>query len=211
MKITSLPVGKSQTYCYIVYNEETNQGLIVDPGDQASRIIEVLKEQHIQPVAILVTHGDTDQVMASDQVQRTFGIPLFIHDDDKDLLDIIPSVSSFASGDYDRLSVPSNVKSIDEGEYQFAGFDIKVMHTSGHTKGSVSYYFKDFNVVFSGDVVQNSDKQSRAGLSLSSMIKFISSIKRILDLPPETMIYASHSDPVTVEDARIKWGSLLKY
>lgn len=212
MEIIRIPVGKTQTNCYLLISNTNNQSVIIDPGGDPGKIFDSVKERSAKPIAILATHGDYDQVMASYAVQEKYGIPFYIHEEDKELLRLISSISSLASGEYYEIKPPDNIKNLKDGEsFEVGDITMKIWHSSGHTKGSVSLYCKEEKFVFSGDVISKKDSKMKMSMGLSGALKYVASIKRILDLNEQTTVFPGHGNPQLVKELRTDWAMILKY
>src|ERR1700747_3213864 len=131
-----LPVGMLQCNCSIVGDPETREALVVDPGDEAARILEVLAKHALQVRAIVSTHAHIDHVGGLRKLQDATGAPVLMHGDDLDLYHHLAMQAAFLG-----IAVPETAK-VDifrEGDtLRWGPFAAQVLHTPGHTKGSVS-------------------------------------------------------------------------
>ena len=87
LKVRHLVVGAVATNCYIAENKKTKEALIIDPGDNAARIVQIIKEDGVVPVAVLLTHGHFDHAMAAQEVAEQYGIKIYAHETEKETLE----------------------------------------------------------------------------------------------------------------------------
>ncbi|NMB57270.1 MBL fold metallo-hydrolase [Candidatus Beckwithbacteria bacterium] len=143
MKIEKLAVGQLQTNCYFLINQK-QECLILDPGDDADFIIDKIQEGKLKPLAMLATHGHFDHVMAAFELQLAFAIPFYLHPKDEFLLDRMSQTAQFFLG---NIQVPPKVQKVNflqVGKFEISDFAFEIIHTPGHTPGSVSFYFSSF-------------------------------------------------------------------
>lgn len=151
MKINQLVVGVCQTNCYIIYNKDTNEAMIVDPGDQAEDISMRCRMLGVVPKAILLTHGHFDHMMAAGKLKEEFHIPIYAAEKEVPLLaDARANLSAM-------WARPVCIKPdclVKEGdELDICGFSITVIETPGHTIGGVCFYIPEEEVLLSGDTL----------------------------------------------------------
>ncbi|WP_137872672.1 MBL fold metallo-hydrolase [Rhodococcus sp. Q] len=142
MLVTGFPAGAFQTNCYILAQDGASECLVVDPGQNAAEpLIEFLDKQSLTPAAVLLTHGHLDHTWSVEPVCEKFGIPAYIHPDDRYMLsDPLRGTGAALSamiGDAE-FREPSQVVELADGDVlDLAGITITVDHTPGHTQGSV--------------------------------------------------------------------------
>jgi hydroxyacylglutathione hydrolase len=140
--VTGFPAGAFQTNCYILAQDGASECLVVDPGQNAAEpLIEFLDKQSLTPAAVLLTHGHLDHTWSVEPVCEKFGIPAYIHPDDRYMLsDPLRGTGAALSamiGDAE-FREPSRVVELADGDVlDLAGITITVDHTPGHTQGSV--------------------------------------------------------------------------
>lgn len=202
MKVNHYVVGPVQTNCYLVINEKTNEGLFVDPGASAKQLASKAKEEGVKPVAILLTHGHFDHATAAEDLSKEFdGIPIYIHEQEKETLKDPELNASWMMGDSLVFGANEFVK--DEQELDLAGFHIRVLFTPGHTPGGCCYYFPYDEVVFSGDTLFCCSV-GRTDFKKGSMSDLVKGIKeKLMTLPDRTTVYPGHNDVTTIENERM--------
>ena len=199
MKIDTLVLGPIQTNCYIVYNEGGNEAVIIDPAAEAEKIRKALDGK--KAAAVLLTHGHFDHTGALDAFE---GTPIYMHpSDDVMLLDPVWSVGADLGDDAPR---PAATHFVQEGDrLHLAGLDIQVLHTPGHTLGSVCYAVGD--VLFSGDTMFY-HSYGRTDFPGGDQTELFRSLRRLLSLEKNYIVCPGHGEPTSLEQERkvYRWG-----
>lgn len=200
-KLIELTVGMVMTNCYIGYNDDTREAFIVDPGDDARRISQAVREQKLNVKGILLTHGHFDHIMAVPELKEEFGAPVYAHEAEEALLeDTQMNLSAPWVGRALSLSAERLLK--DGERLELAGFEIQAIHTPGHTAGGVSYYLAAEQVLFSGDTLFRGS-YGRVDLPTASGADIVRSInEKLLPLPEETAVYPGHERETTIGHER---------
>ncbi|WP_342598387.1 MBL fold metallo-hydrolase [Psychrobacillus sp. FSL H8-0483] len=198
--IRTYPLGFIQTNCYIVSNAE-KQCLIFDPGGEGEKLISELHRLKLKPLAILLTHAHFDHIGAVDEVRDAYTIPVYIHTAEKKWL-LDPSKNGSAK----YAEIPSiSGKEADiilnnESELQIGNFHFQLLHTPGHSPGSLTFYFEEDGFAVVGDTLfQNSiGRTDLPGGNEEQLMKAIHT--KLLTLPETTIIYPGHGPASTIED-----------
>lgn len=190
-------VFTENTYFYI--DARTRAGFIIDPGAQPGLISDVVRSNNWTIERILLTHGHFDHFGAADALHERLHAPIFIYHGDSPYL--TDTRLNLSAGTQHPVVVP-HYEELYDGEIirlkENAGFYLKVIHTPGHTPGSVTYYSPEEKAAFIGDLLY----EHRPGLThfpggnreeLESSI-----IDKIFTLPPDTLLLSGHSSPITV-------------
>ncbi len=196
MKIEHYVVGMVGTNCYFAINEHTKECVIIDPGDEAAKLSGKLTAGGYKPVAILLTHAHFDHIMGVDALADKYNIPVYIHEDDEDMLQR-PELNCGAM--IGTKATAKADKPVRDGDVlQLAGMEIRVIHTPGHTTGGVCYYFPQEEVVFSGDTLF-CESVGRTDLPGGSMSQLVRSVKeKLFKLPDLTIVYPGHGEPTKI-------------
>ena len=190
LEIRSFVLGMVATNCYLAINKETKEALIIDPADNAPRIARELDKAGAHPVAILLTHGHFDHILAVDDLRDKYRIPVYCHKDEEEVLE--KDALNMASMIGRLYSTKADVLLRDEEQLKLAGFDIIVFHTPGHTKGGVCYYLPEEQTLFSGDTLF-CGSVGRTDFPTGSMITLIRSVKeKLFVLPDDVRVYPGH-------------------
>jgi glyoxylase-like metal-dependent hydrolase (beta-lactamase superfamily II) len=195
MKIQTLVLGAVRTNCYLITNEETRETIIIDPGAQAEVVKEKITELGSVPTAVLLTHGHFDHIMAARELAEDYNIKVYAHEIEKEIVG-----SSDLNGGYlihtSHTLVPD--KLIKEEMLKMADFELQVLHTPGHTAGSVCFYLKDQGVLISGDTLFLGSV-GRTDLPTGNFDTLQKSIReKLFVLPEDVIVYPGHGDATTI-------------
>lgn len=195
MKYESLIVGPLETNCYLVFCPETLKCAVVDPGAEGDQIIRLIEKRDFKPTLLLNTHGHIDHIGANKDIKERFDIPLHIHSADSPMLkSVLQSEMGIYMGAKDS---PAPDHFFEEGEEIKIGKSVlKVIHTPGHSPGSVSFLGDGF--LLSGDTLFCGGV-GRTDLPGGSWQEMVSSINnKILTLPDEMIVLPGHGPHTTV-------------
>jgi len=198
-KLHTLVVGRLQTNCYVIESEST--ALIVDPGDEPERILRFLTDIRVKPSIIVATHTHFDHVLGVDAIRTKLKIPFLIHRDDLSMLQSMQSrVREFMG-----LNVPPPPKVdrfLSDAESITLGNDvIRIIHTPGHSPGSISLAGRGF--VLTGDALFN-QSIGRTDLPGGDFETLVRSIKeRLFKLDPECIVYPGHGPETSIGDEKL--------
>lgn len=199
MKYELVVVGALETNCYLVYCEETRACAVIDPGADPEKIISAIADLELKPAIVLNTHGHVDHIGANSDILHKYSVPLAMHAADAGMLKV---------SDYIELSLllgahnsPAPDRLLADGdEIAFGNAALRVIHTPGHTPGSVGFVHGGY--LFSGDTlfcggVGRTDLPGGSWKDLEKSIR-----ERILTLPEETVVLPGHGPWTTVEQER---------
>lgn len=195
-KVEGYQVGQIMTNCYLVSNEETKELVIIDPGDQADLLARKIDESGAKPMAILLTHGHFDHVLAVNELAEQYQIPVYVHENEKKQL------HSTAVEFFPHLGRSGEIR-VDHfisGEplLKLAGFEIKVLMTPGHTQGGVCYYFEKEGLLFSGDTLffGSIGRTDFPGGSYKDLIQSVET--KLFPLPEDVVVYPGHNNATSI-------------
>ena len=200
MKYKEVVVGALETNCYLVYCEETLQCAVVDPGAEPERIFLEIAEAELKPVVIINTHGHVDHIGANRDMKDHFGVPLYIHAADSPMLGKIQQLElSLFLGAKD--SPPADHLMSDGEEIKIGNSVLRVLHTPGHSPGSVSLLGDGF--LLSGDTlffegVGRTDLPGGSPKQLEQSLR-----EKVMTLPDETVILPGHGPLTSVGQERV--------
>ena len=199
LKIYAIVTAPIEENCYLVQDEETGQGLIIDPGNESEKILSVVRENHMKVGAVLLTHGHWDHIGAVEEVRQALGIEVYIHSQDAAMLtDNRQNLFAYMSERY-KLKAGAADRLLQEGEIIACGkVSFKVIHTPGHTPGGCCFYCQEAGVLFSGDSLF-AEEIGRCDFPGGSLSSLVGSLKeKILPLPESTRVYPGHGPATTV-------------
>jgi hydroxyacylglutathione hydrolase len=184
MKIKRFILGLLEANGYIIYQSEGAGCFIIDPGAKAEVFLKEIARLSLTCNGILLTHHHSDHVGAVEKIQKSLDCPVYIHREDADR--------------YKRLA-----KTIEDGStFDLDGETITVIHTPGHTKGSVCYYSEKSKLAFTGDTVFNVDL-GRTDLIDGDETQMEQSIRNVINKwANEIVIYPGHGDSCTMKKVR---------
>ncbi len=196
MQIVSLPVGPLMANCYIVQEVPQGPALVVDPGGDAPAILEALKDVQAKEVAALVcTHGHWDHVAAAPDLAREVGAPIVLHEADLPLFLAGGGASWFG---LPRPTFPQPDRLVKEGDQIALGrLAFQVLHTPGHSPGSICLYCEEEGVLLDGDVLFQ-EGIGRSDLPGGSPALLKESLQRLLALPEGTRVLPGHGPETTI-------------
>lgn len=197
MNINRLTLGMVSTNCYVVSNPETKEAIIFDPADEAKTIADFLQNEELQVIGVLLTHGHFDHILAAKELANNYKTNIYIGEDEKALLEDTGLNCSISMGGKAFSLTPDTL--LKDGEkIALAGFTISVIHTPGHTKGSVCYLFEDYNILISGDTLFQ-QSIGRADLPTGDESTLIDSIKsKLFTLEDSVTVLPGHGDTTTI-------------
>lgn len=200
MKIKKYSLGQLQTNCYFIIDEENNC-LIIDPADEANFLLEEIQINRLKVLAILATHGHFDHLLAIGEIQKSINIPLYISKKDFFLIDRLKERAAYFLGYQPNIIQPITVNYLTDKKFIISNFKLQILKTPGHTPGSVCFYLKKEKILFSGDTLLR-NAVGRYDFSYSSKNDLIKSLKKIISLPEEVVVYPGHGEKTTIKLAK---------
>ena len=185
LKIYCMPLGAYQTNCYIVHKLEEKKCIIIDPGYEAHTILDKLDDLGLQAEAILLTHGHFDHVGAVRDLAATIGCNVYMRPEETAMPPQLTAGPLYFTHEYPA-----------EGKLQVAGMDILVMHTPGHTAGSVCLLIE--NAMFSGDTLF-AGSMGRCDFPGSSIFDMRKSLRRLCALATDYQVFPGHGPSSTLD------------
>ena len=195
MKIYKYSVGLMGTNAYIILDEETKKAALVDPGDEAEKLLAALESKNAELSYIILTHGHFDHILALTEMKEKTGASLLIHREDAPML-ADPSLSLLSKFSSRKMSFPSPDRLlIDADEIELGNGKIKVIHTPGHTLGSICLLVGDD--LISGDTLFR-ESIGRYDFPGGDYATILSSLNKIIALDVKGKIYPGHGMSTTL-------------
>jgi len=196
-----LPVGPLQCNCSVIGDEATREAMVIDPGDDIEEISAILRKHNLKVKQIVITHAHIDHVGGAMKLRALTGAPILLNQNDYALLKMLDVQATWIG-----MKSPGEVKvdaELGHGDNLSAGaLSAKVIHTPGHTEGSVCLYFPDEALLIAGDTLF-AGSIGRTDLPGGSFEKIMRSIHhQVLVLPDETLVVPGHGPKTTIGDER---------
>ncbi len=194
--VACVTVGMFQENCYLYACPQTREAVIIDPGDEAERILNSIQELQLVPRYILNTHGHLDHIGAIDAVSAVYSVPLAIHPADVHMYTNEQSARMLGRSSPLVKRRPDIL--LKEGDrFTFGTLTLEVIHTPGHTPGSVCFVSRP-HCVFSGDTLFYRGI-GRTDLAGGSYEQIITSIReKLYALDDDLVVFPGHGSPTTI-------------
>ena len=195
MILEMLTVGPFQENCYVIGDEETGEGAIVDPGDEAARIALAVEQTGLEISEILITHAHIDHVGAVATLAEEYACLVLMHAEAEPMLQQLPTHAMMMGLRFGK--VPKVDRHIED---EVGGLRLRSLYTPGHAPGHLAFYAESERLVLSGDALF-AGGVGRTDLIGGDMAVLMRSInERIMTLPDETMVLSGHGPETTIGD-----------
>jgi len=193
----TLPVGMLGCNCSILGDPATLEAIVVDPGDEIQEIVAILKRHNLTVKIIVITHAHIDHIGGASKLRALTGAPVYMHEDDSVLAENLAMQASWlgmATPENPGIDTPAK-----EGDILRAGsIEAHVLHTPGHTQGSISLYLPTHGRLIAGDTLFKGSV-GRTDLPGGSFETISSSIRgKLYTLPDSTIVYPGHGTPTDI-------------
>lgn len=196
--IEKLLNGSLYEYTYFVHEENSKVGFAVDPGYDVKKVMGWIAENGFIVKDVLLTHGHFDHVLACPELEKKFAPTIYLSKEDEEILyDPVKSFSILINKTtFDRFDITKYVK--DGDTIEVLERKVKCIATPGHTKGGVCYYFKDENIMFTGDTLfkESYGRTDLYGGSDSDMYESI--VHKLFRYNDDIVVYPGHGDKTTI-------------
>jgi hydroxyacylglutathione hydrolase len=192
-----LPVGLLQCNCSIFGDEQTREAIVIDPGEEIEKITKVIERHQLKVKAIVITHAHIDHVAGAHKLRASTGAPVYLNERDMGLLDALDVQAGWLG-----VAAPPRTEvdvAADDGSILHLGpAEFHVLHTPGHTQGSLSLWIPHENKLIAGDTLFR-DSIGRTDLPGGNARQILSSIKtRLFELPDHTAVFPGHGPDTTI-------------
>jgi len=197
MILESFPVGPLACNCTILGDEKTGEAIVIDPGDEVERIHRRLSRLGLTLKKILVTHAHIDHIGGALRLKQLTGAPILLNEDDLPLLATMTTQAGWLGMAVPETAPPDG--NLADGQMVgLEGYPATVLHTPGHSQGSVCLYFAPLKLLVAGDTLF-AGSIGRTDLPGGNFDQIIDSIhKRLLPLPDETRVLTGHGPETTI-------------
>ncbi|MGB1327759.1 MAG: MBL fold metallo-hydrolase [Porticoccaceae bacterium] len=201
--IRTFPVGPLQCNCSVIGDSLSGRALVIDPGGDADQILALVKELNLTVVAIIHTHAHLDHILAAGEIKKATGAPIFLHESDQFLWDIVEQQCDMFGVPKFSLPDPDHYLKDDQALDCCGGVAI---HTPGHTPGSVSFWFEQYKTLIAGDTLFLGSI-GRTDLPGGDFEQIVTSIKeRIYSLDDEAVVVTGHGPNTTIGSEKVANG-----
>lgn len=195
------PVGPLQCNCSVIGDEKTHEAMVIDPGDQIEGILDILRQEKLTLKQIVITHAHIDHVGGAMKLKAATGAPILMNQNDYALLKMLDMQAAWIG-----MRPPGDVQvdeAISQGRVLKIGeISSNVIHTPGHTEGSICVYFPEEKKLIAGDTLF-AGSIGRTDLPGGSMDKIMRSLHtQVLVLPDETEVVPGHGPVTTIGEER---------
>jgi hydroxyacylglutathione hydrolase len=204
-----LAVGPLQCNCSIVGDEQTREAMVIDPGDDIDDVLALIQKHHLQVKQIVITHAHIDHVGGAMKLRAATGAPILLNQNDYALLKLLDVQAAWigmatpGKVEIDQSVGPSNV-------VKAGSLAAQVLHTPGHTEGSICLYFPAEKKLIAGDTLF-AGSIGRTDLPGGSFEKILDSLhEHVLALPDETVVVPGHGPLTTIGEERASNPFLVK-
>jgi len=205
MNIQKIVVGQLDVNCYIISDESTSEALIIDPGDESERIIELIDAARLKPKHILFTHAHYDHVCAAKELSDRYKADFLMHE--KEMATYRMTRQLCVSWGFSPEDFPEPERTLSDGDTLSVGtLSFKVLHTPGHTPGSICLHGE--NMLFSGDTLFRGSV-GRTDLNGGDARLLSRSLERLRLLSPETKVMCGHDGETSIAE-EMRYNPFLK-
>lgn len=198
LRVTTLTVGQMATNCYLLSDPETQECVIVDPGDDAEYISDKITALGLTPTHIIATHGHFDHILSAFVLKINFGIPFLMSGLDRFLVDRMQSTAKHFLGVV--VDPPPTIdRSICGGDSLDVGhITVSVIALPGHTPGGIGLYEKKSGILLTGDTLFADGAVGRTDHEYADRMILKTSVLKILHFPISTRLFPGHGEESTV-------------
>jgi hydroxyacylglutathione hydrolase len=198
-QIDILELGQIEVNCYLV--SDSGQAILIDPGDEPEKIVELIQNRKVTITKIVITHGHNDHIGAVAKLKEFTHAPVLIHKNDaKMLTDAQANLSAYFG--VPVVAEPADGYLNDGDIIEMGAFKFKVIHTPGHTPGGILLWEPNSKIVFTGDTLF-ADSIGRTDLPGSDHDAMMHSLRqKVMSLPDDTIVYPGHGPATTIGEER---------
>ncbi len=204
-----IPVGPLQCNCSILGDEATREAMVIDPGDDIEQVVAVITRHQLQVKQIVVTHAHIDHVGGAMKLKRLTGAPLLLNQNDLALLKMLDEQAAWIGvPPPGQVAIDQNLADADQ--LRAGSLAATVLHTPGHTEGSVCLYLPAEKTLIAGDTLF-AGSIGRTDLPGGSFEKILRSLHGpVMALPDETLVVPGHGPLTTIGEERQSNPFLIK-
>ena len=201
MILETFPVGPLQCNCTILGDEAAREAIVIDPGDEISRIHKRITALGLTLKQILITHAHIDHIGGALKLKRLTGAPILLNENDLPLVEMMDKQAAWLGVEPPETAPPDETL-LDDQTVGLTTYPARIIHTPGHTQGSVCLHFAPLKMVFAGDTLF-AGSIGRTDLPGGDFEQILDSIRaRLYTLPDETLVIPGHGPSTTIGNER---------
>jgi len=200
LSFEKIVIGELDTNCYLLWDEESKECLVIDPADDGISISEEINSRKLKVKAIFLTHGHLDHSLGALDLKLIYNVDFGCNSKDKFILDRQDETAKYF---FKEKNPPPNFVKIDIDLDKIKNFKLgdevlNIIKTPGHTPGGVCFYWKKGGLLFSGDTLF-AGLRGRTDFKYGSTPKIFESLKKLMKLPKDTLVLPGHGEETTIE------------
>jgi hydroxyacylglutathione hydrolase len=201
-EVRGVVVGLFRENCWIIGSRRRGEGCVVDPGDEPQSILALARDMGVRITRVIASHAHVDHILAARAIVEATGAPFFMHQDDMSIAQNMPTVARmWLNAEVPPPPTPDTFP-VDGDDLEVAGIRLEVIHTPGHTPGSLSFYAPEAGLLFSGDTLFR-ESIGRTDLPGGDFLQIRKSLtERLLTLPDDTRVLPGHMQETTIGHER---------
>jgi hydroxyacylglutathione hydrolase len=201
MILEMVTVGPFQENCYVIGDEVTGEGALIDPGDEAARIALAVERTNLEIGWIIITHAHIDHVGGVAALVDEYACPVLMHAEAEPMLGQLPTQAMMMGLRFGK--VPAVDRHIEDDEVlEVGGLELKALYTPGHAPGHLAFYLESEGLVLSGDALfaGGVGRTDLFGGDMELLLRSI--VERLMTLPDETRVLPGHGPETTIGEER---------
>jgi glyoxylase-like metal-dependent hydrolase (beta-lactamase superfamily II) len=202
LEVRGVVVGLFRENCWVVGSRRHGEACVIDPGDEPDEILALARDMGVRITRVLASHAHLDHILAARAIVEATQAPFLLHQQDLFIAESLPATARAWLGQEVPPAPTPDALPTDGQDIEIAGTSLRVLHTPGHTPGSVCLYAADAGLLFSGDTLFR-ESIGRTDLPGGNTAQILASIaERLLSLPDDTRVLPGHMQETTIGHER---------
>jgi glyoxylase-like metal-dependent hydrolase (beta-lactamase superfamily II) len=202
LEVRGVVVGLFRENCWIVGSRKHGEACVIDPGDEPEQILALARDMGVRITRVVASHAHIDHIMAARAIVEATGAPFLLHESDQFIADNLPNAARMWLGQEIPPAPRPDAYPTDGQDLEIAGVTVRVIHTPGHTPGSLCLYAADAKLLFSGDTLfrESIGRTDLPGGDTEQILRSIA--QRLYALPEDTRVLPGHMQETTIAHER---------